>query len=168
MAAAMPGRYTMDGAPRIHIALCGSGPSLQAACFEVARQGYGLETARPLISILRTGTGDFAAGALHRLENSGIADFEIADVMTAASDGLDRAISGVVQDAPPLAAIHCIGESSGEAEALALRWEDVLLTLHQPVPPIVAYAGEDRPLGSTGMIRVAAAQIWRRRARRRS
>ena len=55
MAAAMPGRYTLDGAPRVHIALCGSGDGLQAASFEVARQGYGLETQVPLISILRTG-----------------------------------------------------------------------------------------------------------------
>ncbi|MEO6180486.1 MAG: RyR domain-containing protein [Devosia sp.] len=158
MAAAMAGRYTMDGAPRVHIALCGSGPALQAASFEVARQGFGLEREKPLLSILRTGAADFATGALQRLQNSGIADVEITDVMTTVADGIDRAISATVQDAPLLAAIHCVGEDAGEAEALALRWEEVLLALHQPIPPIVAYAGEDHPLGVTGMIRVATAQ----------
>lgn len=157
--AAMPGRYTLDGAPRVHIALCGSGDGLQAACFEIARQGYGLESQVPLLSILRTGTGnDFSPGALERLRSSGIAEISVTDVMTAASDGLDRAIGAVVPNAPPLLAVHCLGENSGEAEALALRWEEVLLALHQPVPPIVAYAGQDHPLGTTGMIRVATAQ----------
>jgi hypothetical protein len=33
----------------------------------------------------------------------------------------------------------------------------VLLALHQPVPPIIAYGASDRPLGLTGMIRIAAA-----------
>lgn len=158
MSAAMPGRYTLDGAPRVHIALCGSGDGLQAASFEVARQGYGLETQVPLISILRTGTGDFAPGALERLRNSGIAEVNVTDVMTAAADGLDRSIGALVHEAPPLLAVHCIGEDSGEAEAIALRWEEALLALHQPIPPIVAYAGHDHPLGVTGMIRVASAQ----------
>jgi hypothetical protein len=158
MAAAMPGRYTLDGAPRVHIALCGSGDGLQAASFEIARQGYGLETHIPLLSILRTGSGDFAPGALERLRTAGIAEVNVTDVMTAASDGLDRSIGALVQDTPPLLAVHCIGEDAGEAEALALRWEEVLLALHQPIPPIVAYAGHDHPLGITGMIRVASAQ----------
>ncbi len=39
---------------------CGSGHAMQAASFEVARQGYGLETHIPLISILRTGSGDLS------------------------------------------------------------------------------------------------------------
>ena len=158
MAAAMPGRYSLDGAPRIHIALCGSGDALQAASFEVARQGYGLETGIPLISILRTSAGDFTPGALPRLQNSGIAEIKIIDVMTSTPDGLDRAIGSLVQHAPPFTAVHCMGENSGEAEALALRWEEVLLALRCPIPPIVAYAGQDAPLGVTGMIRVATAQ----------
>jgi hypothetical protein len=78
--------------------------------------------------------------------------------MTAAADGLDRSIGALVQHAPPFLAVHCIGDDAGEAEALALRWEEVLLALHQPVPPIVAYAGQDHPLGTTGMIRVASSQ----------
>ncbi|MEO8756261.1 MAG: RyR domain-containing protein [Devosia sp.] len=157
MAAAMSGRYLLDGAPRVHIALCGSGPTLQAVSFEIARQGFGLETERPLLSILRTGSSDFAAGALHRLEASAIAEAQIADVLSASADGLDRAIGATVQEAPPLLAVHCTGESAAEAEAIALRWEEVLLALRQPVPPIVVYGAEDRPLGTTGMIRVATA-----------
>ena len=116
LAAAMAGRYTVDGATRVHIALCGSGPGLQAAAFEIARQGFGLDTEPPLLSILRTGTGDFAPGALHRLQSSSVAEIDIADVM-ASADGLDRAIGAVAQDNPPLRAVHCIGESPGEAEA---------------------------------------------------
>ena len=106
LAAAMPGRYTLDGAPRVHIALCGSGDGLQAACFEVARQGYGLEMQVPLISILRTGSGDFSPGSLARLQSSGIAEVTITDVMTSAADGLDRSISGLMEEAPPLLAEH--------------------------------------------------------------
>ena len=158
LAAAMPGRYTLGGAPRVHIALCGSGDALQAASFAVARQGYGLESGPPLISILRTGSGDFAPGALQRLATAGIAEIDVTDVMSAAADGLDRAVAAMLEAAPPLAATHCIGAVGGEAEALALRVEEVLLALHQPVPPIVAYAGHDRPLGVTGMIRVAATE----------
>ncbi|MBI4923250.1 MAG: hypothetical protein HY834_16025 [Devosia nanyangense] len=157
LAAAMAGRYTLDGAPRVHIALCGSGRGLEAASFEIARQGFGLDTEKPLLSILRTGAGDFAPGAVHRLESSGVAEIEMADVLAASADGLDRAIAAAVEDHPPLRAVHCMGETAGEAEALAQRWEEVLLALGQPVPPIVAYAAEDRPLGSTGMIRVATA-----------
>ncbi len=156
MAAAMSGRYTLSGEPRVHVALCGSGPTLQTASFGVAQQGFGLESARPLLSILRTGASDFAAGALHRLESAGIAEIDLTDVPGSA-DGLDRAIGAVVEDGPPLAAVHVIGESGGEAEAMALRWEEVLLLLRQPVPPIVVYGSEDRPLGTTGMIRVATA-----------
>lgn len=158
MAAAMPGRYTMDGAPRVHVVLCGSGPGLQAASFEIARQGFGLEREKPLLTILRTGTGDFSAGSLQRLQNAGIADVDVTDVMTTAADGLDRAIAAALDEAPPLMAVHCVSENAGEAEALAIRWEEVLLALHQPVPPIVAYTSQDRALGSTGMIRVAAAE----------
>jgi hypothetical protein len=158
MAAAMPGRYTLDGAPRVHIALCGNGDALQAASFEVARQGYGLETHIPLLSILRTGTGDFTSGALERLRTAGIAEVNVIDVMTSAADGLDRAIGALLAEAPPLLAVHCMGESSGEAEALALRWEDALIALRQWIPPIVAYASHDHKLGGTGMIRVATAQ----------
>lgn len=158
MAAAMPGRYTLDGAPRVHIALCGSGDALQAATFKIARQGYGLETGVPLLSILRTGTGDFSTGAIERLRSSGVAEINLIDVMTSAADGLDRSIGALVADAPPLLAVHCMGESSGEAEALALRWEEALLALHQFIPPIIAYAGHDHRLGVTGMIRVATAQ----------
>ena len=158
MAAAMPGLYTMDGAPRVHIALCGSGDGLQAAAFEVARQGYGLETNVPLISILRVGASDFTPGALDRLKHSGIAEINVTDVMPTAADGLDRSIGALVQHSPPFLAVHCIGDDAGEAEALALRWEEVLLALNQPIPPIVAYAGQDHPLGITGMIRIASGQ----------
>jgi hypothetical protein len=158
LAAAMPGRFTLGGAARVHIGLCGSGDALQAASFAVARQGYGLESGPPLISILRTGSGDFAPGALQRLATAGIAEIDVTDVMSAAADGLDRAVAAMLEAAPPLAAMHCIGAVGGEAEALALRVEEVLLALHQPVPPIVAYAGHDRPLGVTGMIRVAATE----------
>ena len=158
MAAAMPGRYTVDGAPRVHIVLCGSGHAMQAASFEVARQGYGLETHIPLISILRTGSGDLSASGLELLRTSGIVETNVVEVPATASDGLDRAIDLLVKKLPPPLAIHCMGENSGEAEALALRWEEVLLTLGVPIPPIVAYAGHDHPMGVTGMIRVATGQ----------
>ena len=63
--------------------------------------------------------------ASDRLRQSGIAEINVLDVMTAASDGLDRAIGALMQHAPPLLAVHCIGDSSGEAEALAVRWEEL-------------------------------------------
>ena len=157
MAAAMSGRYTVDGDPRVHIALCGSGEGLQAATMEVVRQGFGLDVERPLISILRTGSSDFAAGVLERLQATEAAEVQVATASAAAANGLDRAITGIVLDAPPLVAIHCLGDTPEEAEAIALKWEEVLLALRQTVPPIIAYAATDRPIGTTGMIRIAVA-----------
>ncbi|HEX4296842.1 MAG TPA: RyR domain-containing protein [Devosia sp.] len=157
MAAAMSGRYTLDGAPRVHIALCGTGPGLQEVTMEVVRQGFGLETERPLVSILRTGAADFTAGALERLQASEAAAIEASTAFAAITGGLDKSISSIVLDHPPLLAVHCVGDTPAEAEALALRWEEALLRLRQPVPPIIAYAADDRPLGTTGMIRTAAA-----------
>jgi hypothetical protein len=153
LAAAMPGRYLVDGSPRVHIILCGSGPGLQAASLEIARQGYGLEREKPLLTIIRTGSADFSAGALHRLQAAGIASIDVTDVP---ADLLDRTIGTLIGDAPPPLAIHCLG-GHGEAEALALRWETMLLALRQPVPPIVCYAQGDGQIGASGMIRVAAA-----------
>lgn len=157
MAAAMSGRYTLDDAPRTHIAIAGTGEGLQAVAMEVVRQGFGLDTDKPLVSILRTGMNDFAAGALERLQANEAAEVQVTTAIAASSGSLDRAITGLVLDAPPLVAVHCLGATPEEAEAIALEWEDVLLALHQPVPPIIAYGSTDRPLGTTGMIRVAVA-----------
>jgi hypothetical protein len=157
MAAAMSGRYTLDDNPRVHIAIAGTGEGLQAVAMEVVRQGFGLDTDKPLISILRTGMADFAAGALERLESNEAAEVQVTTAIAAAAGSLDRAITGLVLDAPPLRAVHCLGATPEEAEAIALEWEEVLLALHQSVPPIVAYGATDRPLGVSGMIRVALA-----------
>ena len=157
MAAAMSGRYTLDDAPRTHIAITGTGEGLQAVAMEVVRQGFGLDTDKPLISILRTGMSDFAAGALERLQTNEAAEVQVTTAIAAAAGSLDRAITGLVLDAPALSAVHCLGATPEEAEAIALEWEDVLLALHQPIPPIVAYGATDRPFGTTGMIRVAVA-----------
>jgi RyR domain len=157
MSASMWGRYTLDGNPRVHIAICGSGPGLQAVAYEIARQGFGLETDKPLLSILRTGTSDFSAGALERLVASVGCEVQVTAAAAATPGALDPAIATIIADHPPLLAIHCIADTEGEAEELAQRWEDVLVLEQQPVPPIVAYTGETRPLGRTGIIRVADA-----------
>ena len=156
MAAAMAGRYSIDGSPRVHIALCGTGPGLQAAAMEIVRQGFGLETERPILSILRTGSEDFAAGALERLQSSDAVAIQVSTAFADAAGGLDSAISGIVLDNPPLRAVYSVGDTPEEAEAMALRWEEVLLALSQPVPPIISFAADDREMGTTGMIRVAA------------
>ncbi len=175
MAAAMSGRYTLDGPPRVHIALCGTGEGLQAAALDIVRQGFGLESGRPLITILRTGSADFTAGTLERLLATQAAEVEVATALASAAGGLDRAIGGIVLDHPPLHALHCVGATPEEAEAIALACEEALVRLGQPVPPIVVYGASDRPLGTTGMIRIAAepdladahalAQLMDRRAR---
>lgn len=154
---AMPGRYVDPDASRVHIAICGAGPMLQEVAFLVARQGYGLEHAPPLLSILRTGRSDFAAGALERLAASGIA--AVHPAMADGSDGaaVDRAFSAIALNETPLAAIHCCEEEEGGALALALRLERVLVDLAVPVPPIVVHGdGPDAP-GDTGMVRVVKA-----------
>ena len=175
MAAAMSGRYTLDGPPRVHIALCGTGEGLQAAALDIVRQGFGLESGRPLITILRTGSADFTAGTLERLLATQAAEVEVATALASAAGGLDRAIGGIVLDHPPLRALHCVGATPEEAEAIALACEEALVRLGQPVPPIVTYGASERPLGTTGMIRLAAepdlaeahalAQLMDRRAR---
>jgi hypothetical protein len=157
MAAAMSGRYSVDGDARPHLVLCGTGPGLQAAAVEIVRQGFGLDQIRPLISIVRTGHADFSAGMLERLQASEAAEVQVATAFAATSAGLDKALADVVLGAPPPLAIHCTGDTPEEAEAIALRVEEVLLALGQPVPPIVCYTNAERPLGSTGMIRAAVA-----------
>ncbi|HWA18656.1 MAG TPA: RyR domain-containing protein [Devosia sp.] len=155
MLAAMLGRYTLDDNPRMHVAICGTGPGLQHAATEFVRQGIGLEAERPLLSILRTGTTDFSAGMLERLLASPVVETQVTYI--GALDGFDRAIAAIAADPVPLRAVYCIGADPAESEAMALRWEELLLGLHLPVPPIVTYTTQDRPLGTTGMIRVAAA-----------
>ena len=155
MAKAMLGRYTLDDSPRVHVAVCGTGPSLQHASTEFVRQGFGLEAERPLLSILRTGTTDFAAGVLDRLLTSPVVETQVTSI--GALDGFDRAIASIAANPAPLRAVYCIGANPAESEAMALRWEDTLTGLRLSVPPIIAYTAEDRPLGTTGMIRVAAA-----------
>jgi hypothetical protein len=157
MVAAMSGRYSLDGDPRPHIVLCGTGPALQAAALEIVRQGFGLDEGRPLISILRTGQADFSAGVLERLQSSEAAEIQVATALAATSSGLDKALTDIVLEAPPPLAVHCAGDTPEEAEAIALRVEDVLVALRQPVPPIVCYTNANRSMGSTGMIRPAIA-----------
>jgi hypothetical protein len=154
--AAMPGRYSIDGDPRIHIAFCGTGSGLEAAVVEIARQGLGLESEPPLFSILRTGNFDFSAATLERLMGSGAAEIRLAAASPGAG-GFDAAALSLIHQNPPLRAIHCVAADPAEAEALARRCEDLLASLGLPVPPIVAYTIAGRELGSTGMIRVAAA-----------
>ena len=83
-------------------------------------------------------------------------EVQVTAASAAAPGALDAAIASIVANHPPLIAVHCIAENDGEAEALAQRWEDVLVVDRQAVPPIIAYTGEARTLGTTGMIRVAA------------
>lgn len=156
LALAMPGRYRAVGAVRHHVAICGSGPLVQAIAFRTARQAYGLEREKPLLSILRTGRSDFTAGAYERLQAAEMA----VTTASAAVDpddihALEAAIASVALADAPLAAVHCVGETPDEAEALADRWERTLLRLKIPVPPIVAYLQHESALGSTGMIRIA-------------
>lgn len=156
LAASMPGRYTVDGDPRVHIAFCGTGPGLEAAVIQLARQGLGLERERPLFSIVRTGTSDFSAGSMQRLATSDAVEVQWLGVAPGVA-GFEAAAAGLLEGAPPLRAIHCIGADPAESEAMAIRWEDVLVSLGQPVPPIIAYTSARRELGRTGMIRTAAA-----------
>jgi hypothetical protein len=157
MQAAMPGRYTLDGNPRVHIAVCGRGPAMQTVALEVARQGFGLEKERPLLTLVRTGVTDFSAGTLERLQSSEAVETRVTAVSTLSPDALDNAIASIGLAGPPLLAVHCVGDTDGEAEELARRWEQILLDGHHPVPPIVAYADGDRQVGRTGMIRIADA-----------
>ncbi|MEP7239444.1 MAG: RyR domain-containing protein [Devosia sp.] len=156
MMMAMSGRYSIDGDPRVHIVICGNGPALQAVAVEVLRQGFGLERQRPLLSIIRTGTWDVSASLLERLHAGETAELQTGTAEAGVAGGLDRAIAALT-DGPPLRVVHCTGATPAEAEAIALRAEELLLALGLPVPPIVAYGSSDRPLGSTGMIRVAEA-----------
>ncbi|MEQ1770329.1 MAG: RyR domain-containing protein, partial [Devosia sp.] len=168
LVAAMPGHYTIEGRPRSHVAICGSGIGLQTIAFEIARQGYGFDPDPPVISLIRTGATDFSAGMLERLVQSGAADVRVASVSLSAPGALDGAIYPIAGsfptvaggeitfgDPPPLLAVHCISDNDAEAEEMALRWERVLVRQGLFVPPIVAYTSDDRAIGSTGMVRTA-------------
>ena len=128
---------------------------MQEMAVLTAQQGYGLDSAVPLLSIIRTGRNDFAAGALERLVAA-----EAVEVVAAFADGddavaIDRAFSAVALAGTPLAAVHCCGEEEGAALALALRLERVFVDLGIPVPPIVVHDGGSDMPGDTGMVRVA-------------
>ena len=110
---AMPGRFRDEAAHRVHIAICGAGPMMQEMAVLTAQQGYGLDSAVPLLSIIRTGRNDFAAGGLERLVAA-----EAVEVVAAFADGddavaIDRAFSAVALAGTPLAAVHCCGEEEG-------------------------------------------------------
>ncbi len=152
---AMPGRYVLPGAPRVHIALAGAGPMMQDMAFLLSRQGYGLEVEPPLLSLMRTGQGDFGAGALERLVAA-----EAVQVHAVPADGesavdIERAFTTIALSGPPLAALHCCEAEEGGALQLALRLERVLIDLKVAVPPIVVHGRGREDAGETGMIRVA-------------
>jgi hypothetical protein len=157
LAHAMPGSYRYDGAKRVHIAVCGAGPLLQEMAFLIVRQGYGLETTAPLVTILRTGRSDFAAGALELLERSGVAEVRLAAADGTDGGAIDRAFVAIAagQGQPPLSAVHCCEEEPGAALALACRLERVMVDLDLPIPPLVVHGDGPEAPGDTGMVRVA-------------
>jgi hypothetical protein len=152
---AMPGRYCDDNARRSHVAVCGAGPLLQELVFLTIRQGYGLEDALPLVSILKTGPADFTAGAFELIAQGGAAEVRRAEADAGDPAAIDRAFSGIALADAPLTAIHCCeGGEGGAAIELARRIERALVDLDVPVPPIVVHGdGPDNP-GDTGMIRL--------------
>ncbi|MGE0502417.1 MAG: RyR domain-containing protein [Rhizobiaceae bacterium] len=157
VALAMPGRYVVEGAERHHLVVCGSGPAMQEVAFQLSRQGFGLEISPPLLTILRTGQSDFAAGALDRLAScSAAVTLSISSVDATDPLAVERAMSAAALNPSALSSIHCIGQDPAEADQLARHWERVLLDFDLPVPPIVVYA-DGASIGETGMIRHAVA-----------
>lgn len=174
LALAMPGRFRRDGAMRVHIAIAGSGPLVQELALLVARQGYGLESRPPLLTILRTGRSDFTAGALARLQ--GVPDVVQCDLVAVDGDdaiAIEQAFAALALSPEPLSALHITGD--GSAEALARHFERIALELGVVPPPIVAYGGAATDSGRSGMIRsvradqpgrmIAAARLADSRAR---
>lgn len=153
LALAMPGRYAVADAPRAHVVLCGAGPMMQAMAFLVAHQGYGLDRAVPLLSILRTGRGDFGPGALERLTAAEAIAVEAVAVDGEDASGIDRAFAAIALNPAAPVAVHCCEEDEGGAIALALRIERVMADLDMPVPPIVVHGAAGGQFGDTGMIR---------------
>lgn len=151
---AMPGRFKIDGTPTYRAAVCGSGPLFAQTVFRIARQGYGLEANRPILSLIRTGSGDFPPGALERLQRADLAaSIEITDVDADDQVVIERCIAVAVSRKPFLSAVHCTGRSSEEALALALQWERAFVLLRVPAPPIVVYGPKSIEYNVTGMLR---------------
>lgn len=146
---AMPGRYRIEGARRNHILLCGGGEGFEALFRMIARQGYGLESAPPRLTLVHL--GDPATGAhLQGLIPPDCAEVVLVQTDLAETEALDEAIAVAASAEPPVA-IHC-WEGSGAAALLAERCEAALGLLDLPVPPIVAHApGEGT--GRSGMLR---------------
>jgi len=152
---AMPGRYIPIAAPRIHVAVCGTGPMMQDVAFLVARQGYGLERQSPILSVMRTGHRDFSAGALDRLVAADAVEIRAVNADGDNAADIDRTFASIALAEVSLSAVHCCGQHDGSALALALRLERVFVDLELPVPPIVVHGSGPDSAGDIGMVRVA-------------
>ncbi len=156
---AMPGRYSVEGARSYHAAICGAGPLLTQIAYRLGRQGYRIDVAPARLSVLRT-RSEPSASAMARLKAATIAvAINEAEVDDDDAEGFDRVIAAIAASAPPLFSVHCAGPVSGEAMALARRWESVLLKLRLPIPPIVVYDEFVTDVGVSGMIRCVPSPV---------
>ncbi len=152
-ALAMPGRYVDQRAARHHVVLCGNGPDLAEAALHVVRQAYGLETRRPLLSVLQAGGADLPSAIVAQLKACDAVELRLSSADPADPFSFDRAFSTLAADADPVSAVHCLGPD-GEAAALALRCEAVFMDLGLFVPPVIAHGG-DVFSSRSGMARTA-------------
>ncbi len=155
----IPYAFQMPDARRIHIVVAGSGRLLQQLAMQLAAQAYVKGTELPLLTVLQIGSARSTGDTFNRLRNADLAvDFRLIVGDADDESGLSVAIGQVGLDRNPPSAVHCVGDSAGEAEAFAGAWERVLTDLGIAVPPIVIYpAGEAKPdaetFGSSGMFR---------------
>jgi hypothetical protein len=159
----IPYKFRAIGARRIHVVVSGSGRLLQQLAAHIAAQAYCLEAELPVLTIVQFGNADIGGGVLHRLQEAKLAAEIRVVVGDAASEtGFGITIGQMELDRDPISAIHCVGESPGEAEAYAGAWERNLLELGLPVPTCVIYPSIDRAKsslefsGASGMFKWAS------------
>lgn len=176
LALAMPGRYHDDrpeggdaAATLAHYVLCGDGPQLDDLMQRIARQAYGLEEARPRLSILRVEGAEVAASPAPDWAEE-LIDLTERRVPPDDSARIDTEMARIASLPGRLAAIFCLSAAPGIAPLLARRWDRVLADLSLPVPPIVALdnataatarataatarAGDPDPSGGGGSARI--------------
>ncbi|MEW5738915.1 MAG: protein kinase [Myxococcota bacterium] len=134
-----PSRFRTVGAARLHVAVCGEGGDADEVLLALARQGYELERAPLLVSLVRFSGHGVSRGVLDRVLGSGLVELQSLDVDAADDASVTRAMSSLLFGDAPVSVIHCVGNRPGEGSAMGQVLERAAVHLGVPAPLFVVY-----------------------------
>lgn len=125
--------------PRAHLAILGGGPLADELALGIARQGYLLERAPPLLTLLHVGAHAFSNGVLSRLRESGAVEVRVVELDPTDEGALGRELLLLTRGDTPATAIHCIGQEAGQGIAIARATLQRLRQLDASPLTLIAY-----------------------------